>query len=277
MYKKHVGQSIIEFVLIISLVAIGCIAILGILGNNVTRVYTDSNNAVASYNPLGNGSSVTTPPVASTPTSTTPTTPSTTPSTTTTTSTSSTPNVVAHSDGSATLSVSGQDIYIPTALINDLNTVYQTTGSSGLTSEVQETIASLVEKYKDDYSGQNVPINVQMGYSARAQESPGISATFEGDASINSVNISVGDHLVMMQFDQACSSTGCPKGNTHKIEFPPGSSEGIVSSSMAGLDGTTYRIKEYDSAGWPKNGIIESQAMEVDSWKFDFTGNKYGI
>ncbi|MGD9581516.1 MAG: Flp family type IVb pilin, partial [Vampirovibrionia bacterium] len=137
------GQNLIEFLLIVALVAIGGIFALTSLGGNVHNLLSGSAAKQAGFDPFNvknqsvesasGGSSVT---VVSS-------------------QVIDGYSVDINSDGSVSFAVKGQTVNLPAEDLQLLDTVFETSGSEGI--ELIKAIAKLIEENKVD-GGPDIPI-----------------------------------------------------------------------------------------------------------------------
>lgn len=193
---RNTGQNIIEFAIIIAIVALGSIFALTILGGNINTMFSKSNDAVKEYKPFGNG------PIASAGEETTTTIPESTSGPSESVNIKGT-DVTYNSDGSASFTVGSQNIAMSSDIMNSLNTVFETSGSEGITSEVMSAIQALITEHEDEYPAGDMPLEISIGKGARTEIDDGEKESqYGGDAEANMTFLSVGDHMIVIQNDK---------------------------------------------------------------------------
>lgn len=148
-------------------------------------------------------------------------------------------NVTFNPDNSASFTYNGQNINFSSTDMSNLNEIAETSGSTGLTTEIIEAVKKLIDDHSAEYSPSSVPVQIAYGTSNRMVKSypDEYDINYNGDASYNAVQFSVGDHLIIVGKDQSVEHqvdgwTDIPSNQGNfKIE-------GNISGS--GFTGTTY-------------------------------------
>lgn len=287
------GQNLVEFLIIIAVVALGGIMALTLLGGNINEMFSKSVDKTANYKPFGYNNNTTTNNSNSS---------STTNNSTPEPSTNTTPassmsvdgvDVTINTDGSANFTVGTQNVNIPSSAMESLSDVFMSTGIDGdqLTTEVVQAISSLIAAHKDEYPNGDVPINMSFGTSLRDQSDvEGLGGGhYAGDASFNSnsITLSVGNDVTLIQKDQSFQGQTTTDGVVHVIEgsivdiYGDGNTyfQGQVSSSMPGMNGQTYTsFIPVTSATGNINGSIGGASDGITgNWSFDFSGTNYDL
>lgn len=164
-------------------------------------------------------------------------------------------DVIENSDGSLSFQVGGQNVNLSADVVNLQNTVFQTTGSSGAGDLIKE-IGYMINKYKADYPGSNVPVEIAFGQGDRGYSDDKLSISYTGSASVNTISLKVGNNLVVLQKDQTCEviATSCNYQGNYRIEGTINSSNifnGNVTSS-----GINYNPHGTYTAQIDNSGII---------------------
>lgn len=105
--------------------------------------------------------------------------------------------VKQHADGSLTYTVEGQEVNIPKTYVDQMNTVLQTTGSSGV-EEILAEIAKMIIDNQAAYPGVPVPVKVSFG-SSMLQDG---GSKYGGDAQATTTTLTVGNSVVIIQRDK---------------------------------------------------------------------------
>lgn len=237
---KNEGQSLVEFAIILALVVVVGIAAYSLLGDNVNTMFRSSKTKYEAFKPYGEAPVETAGSPANdeaipvgneSPLS-------------GSSKTIGDVEVTFNNDNSASLTVGSQNVTLSSEILNNLDTVFETSGSSGLNTHIVEAIEKLITAHSDDYEG-DVPIEISFGSGVRE----GDMGYYEGKAEFNTATVTVGDHVVIVQNDQYCDDWGepdkCLNMGIHTIDIPDISakdSEATISSTAAGLDGKTTWI-----------------------------------
>jgi Flp pilus assembly pilin Flp len=190
---KNRGQNLIEFSIIVALIAVAGIVALIALGGNINSMISGSTQKVETYKPFGwdtqasssvlnQGSTAPVEEVIQV----------------------GSYDVSKHSDGIYSFEVDGQKISLPQEYLDQHNAVLQTTGSSALEDLVSE-IAYMIQTHKDEYPDQDVPIEINFGDSTRTKG----NATVSGESTVNTTAIKVGDHIINLVYDHTCEGGNC--------------------------------------------------------------------
>lgn len=188
--NKNTGANLIEYIIPIALIAIAVgLGIYTMIGSgNLTNFITNSANSSveASQNKMVIGNTADETPlisqqkiVAGQP-------------------------VVMNDDGSISFNVSGQNIHLPLEMIKLQGSVIgeETSGSAAISKDLVKEIVYMINKYKNEYPGKDVPIEIAFGNGTRTAIETGNKATYEGNASVNTTSIKVGDHVIIYQKDK---------------------------------------------------------------------------
>lgn len=206
---KSKGQNITEFAIIIALISIASIFVLTLLGGNISLIYQGSNDKVENFDPFNvrpSGGSTSPTYSVTEPTTDAP---------VVNTTNVSGYDVQEHADGSYSFDVGGQTVNITKNVLDNYNTVLQTTGASGLEELITE-LAYLHTVYAEEIAA-GTEVTVKFGDSEREAGSGESEVSFEGSASVNSTTISVGNHIVIITNDQN-GNTSSPLYGKYRIE-----------------------------------------------------------
>lgn len=205
--KKYQGQEAIEFILISSLILIGCIASL-LIFNGTIKNFFNSDSAISKTSDIKisaiNGSTgiaydqdfktsygaLDDPELSKY-------------------------NVVKNSDGSISFQVGSQKVNLPARVVQLQDTVMQTTGSSGA-AELIKDIAKMIETYSGEFGG-NVPIELNYGTGQRSLSSNSNLANYHATEESNSYSVKAGNHVLIVQNDQSCDGSECNYLGKYKI------------------------------------------------------------
>lgn len=271
---KNKGQNLIEFGIIVVLVSFAGIIVLMVLGDNINAMLSSSHIKFKEFKPFGDPVSSTASPTGGNPVVTppgnvaVPTDPVTPPSGGGDFEVNSVP-VNINPDGSASFNINGQDVSIPAGAMADLNVVFETAGSSGLSTEVMAAIQKLIIDHQSEYPGTEVPINLDFG-TGRRQGSSTYPGTYEGNATYNQVTVAVGEHKIIVQKDQSQLNGDDDLKGTHSIEII--NNVGTVSSSVGSLNG--------DIINFPPGqiGALNGNSPTTGfAWDFQFPGNNVSL
>lgn len=260
------AQNLIEFIIIIILIAIGAILALTVLGGNVHSLFSTSNTEVKKYKPFDwENSSNSTPRVVSV-------------------STVTNTEVTYYSDGSATFNVEGQQIHLKKDIIDNMNIVFNTVGAEGVSDWVVSAIQEIIEKNKSKYEPDDVPLQMYFGTGKRQSETPNYESIAKGEAQLNTIGISVGNDFVIIQKDQTCTGQQCSlTEGTYKINGTINSSNNTIdSTSVTGeLVGGTSQQGTFTNATFTDDvtndklifsgTYTESYHNYDSSWEIDFS------
>lgn len=314
------GQNMMEFAIILGLVVVCSIAAWSLLGDNIMAMFSSSNDKVASFDPFnvketgGNakamgidgdkgadgGAEDATPgpaPIVKE------------------SKTVGGKSVNIMTDGSATISFATQDVTLSSTILNNLNEVFETSGSDGLNTYIVNALEKMIQAHEAEHTD-GVPIEIGFGTGKRTEIGhcaflffgcdPDI--TTEGKTKIiehddgttetvpasNSITLKVGDHLMIIQNDQS-SSNGklgtyiidgniVPKKDTFlgftidKYTNFEGKISMLGGSSNYIQNGWDFVVDHYDpSKGLTFNGQIEPDFFaDEGSWNISF-GDLYQI
>jgi len=232
---KEKGQNLVEFGVIFALVVIAGILSLTLLGDNVRSMFGLSTEEYKNFKPFGD--------VASSPSD-----PGSLPGETpggedpyvipTDPVIPGSGEITQNPDGSVNLTIGGQDIMLSSSQIDKLNTVFDTTGSNGMTDTVIAAIEKLIAAHKDEYPGQDVPIEMVFGEGQRYD--PTDSLNYAGDAAgeIHAVSLSVGNHIILIQKDKSANGATILSDNDyiHTLEIT-GTTGNAISSTKENING----------------------------------------
>ncbi|MGD9581517.1 MAG: Flp family type IVb pilin [Vampirovibrionia bacterium] len=187
--ERNKGQNLIEFLLIVALVAIGGIFALTMLGGNAYNLFANSAEKQKNFDPFdvknsaaneiasNNGGSSTVTVVSS--------------------EVIDGYNVDRNSDGSMTINYGSQTVNLSAEVLSLNDAVFETSGASGDT--LVATIGYLIDKYSEEYPD-DVPLELFYGTGIRSWNEG--YAVYSGDAAANSITVKVGNNIVMFQNDQ---------------------------------------------------------------------------
>lgn len=187
--KTIKGQSLLEFAVILSVIVVFAVGALTILGGNVKDTYNNTKTKYEGFKPFdymtGDASRATGSSGEKVPDS----------------LDITDVNISSNDDGSVTMNVANQNITLPTSVLDNMNTVFETSGSDGMNDHVVSAIKQLVMEHKDDYPG-DVPLDIKFGASQRNITGATSSISYSGVAEFNQVTLSVDDHYVILVKDQ---------------------------------------------------------------------------
>ena len=236
---KNKGQNLVEICIIFGCIIVVSILALTLLGHNVFSMFDNSANKYLKFKAFPEQSVIASSSnPGSEPLTPDPIVPGV-PSTTT--------EVTFNPDGSASLSVSGQNISLSSSVIADLNEVFegsiiQTAGSSGMPAEIMAAMQKLIDDHKDEYTG-NVPIEMVFGTGTRHY-----NGTYEGNATYNQVALSVGEHKIFVQNDQTFSGSATEDLMGVQTVEVIGDHGTVTSSSDPALKGLTLTFGDYQNS-----------------------------
>lgn len=218
------GQNIVEFVIILALCALACIACLTLLGGNVCSMLANSTTKIHGYKPFGDPKPQSSSQPQVTPVS---------------QQKVSGYDVTINSDDSATFRINNQLVNLPKSSIDLANTVFTTTGSSGMEFLVKE-IADFIQKHQAEYPGQPVPVQLIYGQGERETSASG-GVLYSGNTMANSVVIQAGNSLKIIQNDQDCEGA-CDYAGTYSIEGTIGTNNTFTGNVTSDVNtyGTTH-------------------------------------
>lgn len=284
------GQEAVEFILITALVFFGALTTITIFGNKVSAFFTSDSamakTANASAKVINASYNQQFKPDYETSVDYPPTDPN---ALTTDTTPNPVPvsnfdmlsyNIQMNEDGSASFNIKGQDIMLNPTTVEDLNIVFETTGSSGITEEVIRAIEKLITNNADKYGPGEVPINMSFGEGKRARLSVG---HYEGTATKNMVTLTAGDDMILVQKDQntfTCSGVPMSINEEESIQVIEGKVDtskktftGTISSNEGVLDGKTYSTSFSTSGSvmsFAERKLVDDQTIW---WSFQFDNN----
>lgn len=292
MKRRNYGQEATEFVLICILVFFSALLVMFMFGGKISKFFTEQSSAVLASKGTSTKISTTSQPKYSEaiesytgPTQTTSTSGNALPPPSGTTISLGGQQVTENADGSLSFVASGQNVTISAQMVDLANSVFQTTGSSGASDLIKE-IAYMIQKYQAEYPGGNVPLEISYGTGNRYAG----TGSYSGSASVNTINLSVGNHLVIIQKDQSCTpppgqycaftgqyriegniSNGSFTGNTTSTANTPNHPTGTVTSTVDLTNGvkiTKATFNQKDDFG-----------SRTYNWDFDFTktANQFNI
>lgn len=273
--RRVQGQNLIEFLIIVAVVAVGGIFALTMLGGNINEMFAKSTEKQANFDPFDAKNQTTEESTSTTPSSSTnPTEPE--PEYTVVSSeVVDGYNVDRNSDGSVSLSVGSQTVNISAEMLELNDTVFETSGASGGT--LISAIAYMIEQNESEYPESEVPVQISYGQGVRDSFGHNvIDATYEGSASANTVAVSVGDNVVIYQKDQSCEGS-CSYSGIYRIEgtIAPNKSFSTnkVTTTINGVDhtGTYSADTTTDASGATSfNGIFNFDTGVQYNWNIDF-------
>jgi hypothetical protein len=126
-----------------------------------------------------------------------------------------------HQDGTSSFSVLGQEIRLTPAMMKlneEMFVGVETSGVTGKEKLVSE-IGYLIEKTKNQYPGQDVPIDLSYGSGDRAYKTILLpAAAYENKAEYNTLKLEAGDEFILLQYDKSCKGTTCEFPGVYRIE-----------------------------------------------------------
>jgi Flp pilus assembly pilin Flp len=259
---KEKGQNLVEFGVIFALVVIAGILSLTLLGDNVRSMFGLSTEEYKNFKPFGD--------VASSPSD-----PGSLPGETpggedpyvipTDPVIPGSGEITQNPDGSVNLTIGGQDIMLSSSQIDKLNTVFDTTGSNGMTDTVIAAIEKLIAAHKDEYPGQDVPIEMVFGKGDRYESEDPLSKNYGGDATgIHSIALSVGNHVIVIQKDKTSDQGSIIDNNyIHTLEIT--GTTGNISSNKSSINEVDVAVETNNSYGLPSKINFDG-----GHWNFDF-------
>lgn len=253
------GQNLIEFLILLTLVVVSLIFGLTLLGSNVNKLFSKTNEHVSKYSPFGNpveaaikanketeiNESVKQSVINGIP-------------------------VNYNEDGSASFEIEGQKINLSSTDIELLNDVFNTVGGDAITEQVIAAYQTLIDAHSSN--GEEVPIELNFGKVSRQEYPSNDSAnTYLPVNDHNVVSFSVGEHQVMLQKDQDCKGpVSCDI--VHKLEFD-GSSRGGLETESEYMNGYNLVDITYEEKGYPTSAYL-SRTGEFGSpggvWWFEW-------
>lgn len=243
--RKYQAQSLVEFSLIIVLVIIVCLAGIALMGDQLKQLFDNS--------PHNQPASVTPPtfeieqPVSIANT-----------------------DVIFDDDNNASFSYNGQNVNLSADIINNLNEVFETSGSSGLTAEVINAIKVLI----DEEGPPPVPLDISFGTGYRTES----SQTFSGDATNNMATITAGTRMIIIQNDQ--SFQGSPNCNNQQcgVNIVDGTVSGSTfTGTVSQASNPTYQNATYQANVTGSSYTGSSLSHPDLLWDFDFTTSTQSI
>lgn len=192
------GQSLAEFVLILSVIVLSSFMGLTLLGDNVNAIFASSSHQVSQFDPFNSKGQVSDAKISN--------------NRTHNYFTKNSQPYISDSvvignypvdqlsDGSATFFVKGNEIRLSAQSLENINTVFQTSGSSG---DLIDIVSYMLQVNADDYKDQTIPVEINFGSGTRyANKGKDYSLSYHGEATINTIAIQVGSHLILIQKDQ---------------------------------------------------------------------------
>lgn len=259
------GQNLIEFLVIIAVVVVGGILVLTLLGGNINTMFGKTTEHVNNFDPFNSKGNVTT---------------------VTGSSTVNGVPVEVMNDGSAVIEYNGQTVTITSDVLNNLNTVFETSGADGITTEVMKAIQQMIDDNKAAYAPDEVPLEITFGNSSRKETSE--TEAYDGGASINQVTMTVGkDTKIIVQdhtegSDPALSGTYIIDGefdgtNFHNdtMTFIDGSGTSFAlqkpedSKTAASVSGSTVNIDYNNVKIYQASTVPDADAYQYD-WNISF-------
>lgn len=215
------GQNLIEFLIIIAVVVVGGILVLTLLGGNINTMFNKTTTHVEKFDPFNSKGVV---------------------QTVTGTSTVNGVPVETMSDGSAVIEYNGQKVTISPDVLNNLNTVLETSGADGVSVEIMKAIQQMIDDNKAAFDPADVPIEFLFGNSSRKETSA--TDPYDGGASINQVVLKVGSDTKIIVKDHTAGSDPALSG-TYIID---GNFTGtnFVNDTMTFINsaGTSYTLQK---------------------------------
>jgi hypothetical protein len=258
--NKYYGQNLVEIAIILGLVVIVSIMALTLLGKNTFSIFQKSEKAVANYNPFGVTPTPANPVDPATPTPNEP------------VDSIIEDSITLNPDGSTSFAVEGQNFQLSPTVMANLNEVFETAGSAGVNEEILAAIQKLIIAHQAEYAPDDVDIKMLFGEGIR-QDSSGMT---KGNATMNMVVLTVGDHMIVIQKDQylqGFASAPIENGPIHTLEgYKTGNTfEGITSSKDSQYNNLTYKTT---IAGiYPDYNFLNEQLEPKSAgiyWKYSF-------
>lgn len=272
------GQSLVEFAIILGLVVVVGIAGFALLGDNITEMLGASKTSVEEFKPFGEGT-------ASNPESPDPNQdPNSNPS----------PNqskdgipITSNPDGSIDFNVNGQEVILSSDVLDGIDTVFETSGSSGLQDHIVDTIAALIQKYEAEYAPADVPIEINFGKATRRMYSDN-NDPIVGSAQMTQATIVVGDPAhkddvkEVTMFVNEMETPDDIDGKKGFYEMNMVFDSGGVKedqSSITTLKGDPLGVNKLDGSYNPNPGpgqgkwdlAIKHSGSDIGKWDIDFT------
>lgn len=275
-YKK--GQSLVEFAIILGLVVLVAVMALTLLGGNINSMFASSKTKYEGFKPYGEKVSIV--------------------------ETSGIRGESSESEGgtdkqtgikslkegtttignteitfdktsrTASFSVGGQNIQLSSDVLSNLDTVFETSGSSGLNTYIVEAINDIINENKSKYPGQDVPVEISFGNSIRNVAAVGNNsgAQYKGNTAINQVSISAGNNIIVIVNDQNCvpvnafnqSYQGVYRidGSSNLVDKYNGNFSGKIKALQTGTNNNLLN-------GLPINGVVGSGAYNLNVYSTD--------
>ncbi len=273
---KNYGQNLIEFVIIITLIVIAAILALTLLGDNIKGLFSGSYEKSKAYKPFdweaptAKGSS---DPVPVTLTENMPSSP------VISSKKIAGQEISYHEDGAATISVSGQELYIASSMMEQLDEVFEVVGSQGLNDHVVGSMLELIERYAADYP-EGVPIQMATGVGDRVTAH---GEHYKGKTStVNLVQLNVGGDVIILQKDQEGGWSGDVHIGTYKIDLNLDTKTNKFNASSIGQIANVNGGKP-NNVGFAFKGysgdftrledgrtIFDGKIKPVGNWKIEF-------
>lgn len=259
MKRNNKGQEAIEFILICTLVFFGGLFAIMTFGSKMASFFATDSSVAQAANKKANVISASTTPDFKT---------------TLTTkvddeerTTIDSYEALKNADGSISVVINGQTINLEPSDLNLVDTVFETTGSSG--TELINAIAKMIEEYKVA-GGPDIPIEISFGTGSRTGSDGVNSSTYEGTASVNTIVVKSNDNITVIQKDQTCvnaKGTSCLFQGTYTIQGKIGSDGSFNTTSVKAS------IDEGSLAGQTLNGSYNATAKTSSGLSLSGTYN----
>lgn len=113
-------------------------------------------------------------------------------------------DVSYYANGTASFTVGTQNVTVSSDMMNNLNEIMETTGTTGLNNHIVSSIKKLIEEHADEYPGEDVPIEYMTGLYQRSFK----DWNYYGAAKANVVQMTVGDHMIVIGKDHEEEKSG---------------------------------------------------------------------
>lgn len=161
--------------------------------------------------------------------------------------------------GDVMFEASGQEVKLTADVLENLNIVFETSGSTGL-EVVLDEINNMIKKHKADYPNSDVPIEIDFGDGARMSTGE-VTSGYIGKAEVNSYALKVGNDVIIVQNDQDCLNN-CGEKGVYRIEGSIDEQNKFTGTVTSQSPDNLYGdfTAEYNN-GNIKNGYFNDNAM----------------
>ena len=168
-----------------------------------------------------------------------------------------------YDSGDVSFNSNGQNVVLKSDIMADINEVMETTGVNGANTQIVNAINALITSHAAEYPDADVPIDIQFGTSERSIIiDSNCTDYYKGEVAVNSVQLSVGDHLIMIVKDQTLESYSLVD-STITNDITTGDGIHVIDGTLSG-DNFTGEITDGSYSGSDFNAIVDDGT---------FTGN----